>query len=260
MEDSWFTVTAIDNSTFAISEYGHWEQVHSFLLLGTYRAALIDTGLGIGNIRSITSQLTTLPIDVLTTHIHTDHIGSHGEFERILVHEEDQHWLIHGIQGLSLEQIRRNIGRDITRQTPEGFDPSTYTPFQGEPAGLLHDGDTLDLGGGRMITVYHTPGHSPGHLCFFDNQRGFLFSGDLLYDTMPVYAFYPSTNPADLTRSLIRISEISGVLKVYGSHYTLGLEPEILQEAKRAALYLQEQGLDHFGTGIHRFKGFSVQF
>ena len=257
--DPWFTVEPIDETTFAISEYGHWEQVHSFLLLGQNRAALIDTGLGIGNIRSITDRLTALPIDVLTTHVHTDHIGSHGQFERIYVHEGDRDWLVHGIQGLSLEQIRRDIGRDITCNTPQGFDPAAYTPFQGEPAGLLSDGELIDLGG-RSLRVYHTPGHSPGHLCFWDEGRGFLFTGDLLYDKTPVYAFYPSTNPADLVSSLARIAEIDGVRKVYGSHNTLGLAPEILQEAKRAAHDLREAGLDHFGTGIHRFKGFSVQF
>lgn len=158
MNDSWFTVTAIDNSTFAISEYGHWEQVHSFLLLGADKAALIDTGLGIGNIRTITDQLTTLPIDVLTTHVHTDHIGSHGEFERIYVHEADQNWLVHGIQGLSLEQIRRDVSRDITRPTPETFAPSTYKPYQGQPAGLLHDGDRIDLGGGESSRCIIHPG------------------------------------------------------------------------------------------------------
>ncbi|WNS41732.1 MBL fold metallo-hydrolase [Paenibacillus sp. MMS20-IR301] len=260
MDNSWFTITAVDETTFAISEYGHWEQVHSFLLLGKDRAALIDTGLGIGNIRSITDQLTTLPILVLTTHVHTDHIGSHGQFEAIYVHEADRDWLVHGIRGLSLEQIRRDIGRDITIKTPEGFNPAAYTPFQGEPAGLLRDGEQLDLGGGRTVTVYHTPGHSPGHLCFYDESRGFLFTGDLLYDMTPVYAFYPSTDPAALTRSLARIAAIAGVRRVYGSHNTLGLEPEILREAGRAAVYLRERGLDHFGTGIHRFKGFSVQF
>jgi glyoxylase-like metal-dependent hydrolase (beta-lactamase superfamily II) len=260
LDDPWFTVESIDETTFAISEYGHWEQVHSFLLIGEDRAALIDTGLGIGNIRSITGQLTNLPVDVLTTHVHTDHIGSHGQFERIYVHEGDRDWLVHGIQGLTLEQIRRDIGRDITRKVPEGFDPAAYTPYQGEPAGLLRDGDLFDLGGGRIITVYHTPGHSPGHLCFGDDSRGFLFTGDLLYDTTPVYAFYPSTSPAGLVRSLARIAQINGIRKVYGSHNTLGLDPEILREAGRAAQYLQEQELDHFGTGIHRFKGFSVQF
>lgn len=65
--DSWFTVQGLDSKTFAISEYGHWEKVHSFLLLGETRAALIDTGLGIDSIKRITDQLTDLPIIVLTT-------------------------------------------------------------------------------------------------------------------------------------------------------------------------------------------------
>ncbi len=68
--DSWFTVEEINEETFAISEYGHWEKVHSFLLIGTDKAVLIDTGLGIDNIERICNQLTSLPITVLTTHVH----------------------------------------------------------------------------------------------------------------------------------------------------------------------------------------------
>ncbi|PIB63728.1 MBL fold metallo-hydrolase, partial [Pseudomonas sp. 2822-17] len=63
-EDKWFTVQKIYNDTYAISEYGHWEKVHSFLLIGNNKAVLIDTGLGIDNIKRITDKLTTLPIDV----------------------------------------------------------------------------------------------------------------------------------------------------------------------------------------------------
>lgn len=62
INDFWFTVTQIDNNSFAISEYGDWEKVHSFLLIGEEKAALIDTGLGIDNIKRITDQLTSLPI------------------------------------------------------------------------------------------------------------------------------------------------------------------------------------------------------
>ncbi len=62
----WFTVQRIDEQTFAISEYGHWEKVHSFLLLGQQKAALIDTGLGISNISEVTRRLTPLPVSVLT--------------------------------------------------------------------------------------------------------------------------------------------------------------------------------------------------
>lgn len=50
IRDVWFTVQKIDSMTFAISEYGHWEKVHSFLLIGAEEAVLIDTGLGIDNI------------------------------------------------------------------------------------------------------------------------------------------------------------------------------------------------------------------
>ncbi|GAA0378547.1 MBL fold metallo-hydrolase [Bacillus horti] len=259
LKDLWFTVQKIDSNTYAISEYGHWEKVHSFLLLGTEKAVLIDTGLGIDSIKRITDQLTTLPIDVITTHVHADHIGSHGEFERIYVHEGDKDWLVNGIKGLSIEQIRKDVSRDITWPTPESFDPETYHPFQGEPTGLLIDGDILDLGD-RKLKIYHTPGHSPGHISIFDETNGYLFTGDLLYDETPIYAFYPSTNPVDLVNSLERISEIPNVTMVYGSHNTLGLQPDILAEVKAAVTYLREHELTRFGTGIHTFNGFSVQF
>lgn len=68
------------------------------MLIGEERAALIDTGLGIDNIKRITDQLTDLPIIVLTTHVHTDHIGSHQEFDTIYVHEDDADWLINDYQ------------------------------------------------------------------------------------------------------------------------------------------------------------------
>ena len=44
----WFTVEKIDEDTYAISEYQHWEETHCYLLCGTKRALLIDTGLGAG--------------------------------------------------------------------------------------------------------------------------------------------------------------------------------------------------------------------
>lgn len=259
VEDKWFTVQQIDEKTYAISEYGHWEKVHSFLLLGTEKAALIDTGLGIDNIKRITDQLTNLPIDVLTTHVHSDHIGSHGEFDTLYVHEEEGDWLINGIKGLSIDIIRKNIGRDITIPPPPSFNPETFTPFQGKPTGLLKDRDQIELGQ-RTLTVLHTPGHSPGHICLFDEAAGYLFTGDLLYDETPVYAFYPTTNPVELAASWERIAHLNGVRKIYGSHNTLGLEPLLLQEVEKAVHYLREQNLFKFGTGIHQFNGFSVQF
>ncbi|API92617.1 MBL fold metallo-hydrolase [Virgibacillus pantothenticus] len=259
LQDAWFTVQQINDDTFAISEYGHWEKVHSFLLIGEDKAALIDTGLGIDSMKRITDQLTTKPIEVITTHVHVDHIGSHGEYDTIHVHERDQDWLIHGIEGLTLQQIRKDIARDITLPTPATFNPKTYMPFQGIPTNILKDGDIIELGN-RQLTIYHTPGHSPGHIAVFDEKQGYLFTGDLLYDQTPIYAFYPSANPVDLVSSLEKISNIDGVKKVFGSHNTLGLDVSILQEVKQAVTYLQKHDLVKFGTGVHEFNGFCIQF
>lgn len=259
INDSWFAVNQIDNTTFAISEYGHWEKVHSYLLIGEEKAALIDTGLGIDNIKRITDQLTNLPIIVLTTHVHWDHIGSHGEFKNIYVHKDEEDWLVNGIKKLSIEQIRKDVSRDITIPTPETFNPDTYKPFQGNPTGLLNDGDEIEIGN-RTLTIYHTPGHSPGHISIFDNCRGYLFTGDLLYDETPVYAFFPTTNPLELVQSLKKISDIPNVTKIFGGHNTIGLNASLLQEVKKAVEKLKETDRIRFGTGIHKFKGFSVQF
>lgn len=259
LKDDWFTVKKIDTSTYVISEYGHWEQVHSFLLLGEERAMLIDTGLGIDNIKRMTDKLTSLPIFVMTTHVHWDHIGSHGSFDEIYVHAADVDWLVNGIKGLPIEHIRTAVGRDLTIAPPETFDPVTYIPFQGEPTGIVIDKDQFDLGN-RVIQVIHTPGHSPGHIALFDENRGYLFTGDLLYADYPVYAFYPTTDPVDLVNSLEKITNFTGVQKIYGSHHRLGMEADTLLEVKKAVAYLRENHLAVFGTGIHRFNGFSVQF
>lgn len=259
VKDSWFTVKKIDDKTFAISEYGHWEKVHSYLLIGEEKAALIDTGLGIDNIKRITDQLTDLPIIVLTTHVHWDHIGSHGEYENIYVHKDEEDWLVNGIKGLPIEQIRKDVRRDITVPTPKSFNPETHTPFKGVPTGLLNDGDEMKIGN-RTLTIIHTPGHSPGHISIFDNSKGYLFTGDLLYDETPVYAFFPTTDPVKLVQSLKKITDIPNVSTIYGGHNTVGLPSSLLIEVKNAVKELGEKELVRFGTGVHKFKGFSVQF
>lgn len=77
----WFTVTSIDSQTFVISEYKHWEETHCYLLCGRERAILIDTGLGVSNIKAVVDSLSSLPLMVVTTHVHWDHIGGHGYFD-----------------------------------------------------------------------------------------------------------------------------------------------------------------------------------
>ena len=91
--NEWFTVEVLDDDSYVISEYNHWEETHCYLLLGTSKAVLIDTGLGVSNIRDIIDKLTQLPISVITTHAHWDHIGGHHLFEDISIHALEADWL-----------------------------------------------------------------------------------------------------------------------------------------------------------------------
>lgn len=90
---NWFTIEIIDYNTYAISEYRHWEETHCYLLCGTEKAILIDTGLGVANIKTVIDCLTELPVMVITTHVHWDHIGGHKYFNNIAAHEAEKEWL-----------------------------------------------------------------------------------------------------------------------------------------------------------------------
>ena len=152
MVNGWFTIEKIDENTYAISEYKHWEETHSYLLIGSNKALLIDTGLGVANIKDVVDTLTKLPIIVATTHIHWDHIGGHKYFDNIAVFESEKQWL--NDFPLPLQVVKANL-QDISCNFPEEFDIEKYTVYQGEAQHLLHDNEIIDLGG-RKIQIIHT--------------------------------------------------------------------------------------------------------
>ena len=127
--DRWFTVEEIDVQTYAISEYQHWEQSHCYLLCGQQRAALIDTGLGVSDIQRVVSDLTKLPVTVLTTHAHWDHIGGHRYFNDIAVHEEEKDWLSVRFP-LPLQEVKKQLTKEHC-DFPGSFDLDRYRIFQG---------------------------------------------------------------------------------------------------------------------------------
>ena len=104
----WFTVEQIDADTFAISEYGHWEQTHAYLLSGSRGALLIDTGLGVADIGAVVRALSPLPVLVATTHVHWDHIGGHAHFSDIAVFKQEASWLS-GAFPLPPAVVRQNL-------------------------------------------------------------------------------------------------------------------------------------------------------
>lgn len=175
----WFTVYVVNENTFAIYEPNHDEEVISYLVLGTERAALIDTGMGIGNIKKEVEPLTNLPVVVVNTHNHFDHTGDNHRFADIWAFDDD----------FEVACIERGHGRSFCASymaphsymnLPAGFDVPQYAIKPSRATRRIKHLEMLDLGG-RALQVHHTPGHSPGSICLLDSRDNLLFTGDTIY-------------------------------------------------------------------------------
>lgn len=251
--NSWFTVEKIDSDTFAISEYKHWEETHCYLLCGDKKALLIDTGLGVSNIRTVTDSLTKLPVTSVTTHVHWDHIGGHKYYDNIAVHEKESDWLSVRFP-LPLKTVKENLTK-LFCDFPPDFDINAYQIFQGIPQMLLHDGACLNLGG-REIRVIHTPGHSPGHCCFYEPERRYLYSGDLIYIGC-LDAFYPSAVPAQFRESIGKIKPLK-ISRILPGHHRLSVPADIIGRIDEAFNSLSDSGILKQGSGLFSYGDFQI--
>lgn len=251
--DNWFTIDKIDNETIIISEYRHWEETHCYLLCGVKNALLIDTGLGVANIKKVVDSLTLLPVLVVTTHIHWDHIGGHKYFENIAVHEAEKDWLSIKFP-IPLQAVKHNL---VCKPCdfPLDFSIDSYQLPKISPQQILHDGDCLDLGE-RKITVIHTPGHSPGHCCFYEPERKYLYSGDLIYSGC-LDAFYPTTDPQLFWQSVKKIQHLD-VERVLPAHHQLNIPVNIINSIEKAFSQLAGEGRLEQGNGIFDFADFQI--
>ena len=254
MARPWFDVQWPEADTAVISEPLHWEQPHCYLLLGTRRALLIDTGLGVGGLAAQIQALTDLPVLAAVTHAHWDHIGGLGGFARRAVHEAEAPWLA-GHFPLPPEAVRAQLTR-ASCPFPPGFDALAYRVFGGGATQFLHDGQVLDLGG-RQIQVCHTPGHSPGHVCFWEAARGALFSGDLFYQGQ-LDMFYPTTDPAVFLLSAQKMDALNA-RHIWPGHYALPVPPDLAGRVAGALAGLQRAGRLCQGAGLFPCGDFSLR-
>ncbi|MDM8541940.1 MBL fold metallo-hydrolase [Desulfococcaceae bacterium HSG9] len=251
--DNWFTIDQVDKETYIISEYRHWEETHCYLLNGSEYSLLIDTGLGICDIHDQVKKLTDKPVIAIATHIHWDHIGGHKYFSDFYAHKNELNWL-NGEFPLTMEQIK---GMVVYRcDLPEGYDVNKYEFFQGKPTKALKDNEIIDIGD-RFVQIVHTPGHSPGHMCFWEKERGYIFTGDLVYkDTL--FAYFPSTDPEAYLNSLERVSALP-VKQMFPAHHTLNIKPEILFRMRDAFRQLQAEGKLHHGSGTYDYGDWAIR-
>jgi glyoxylase-like metal-dependent hydrolase (beta-lactamase superfamily II) len=223
--DPWFEVYQVEPSVFAIYEPHQAEETISYLIVGEKQAALFDTGMGISDIKKVSAGLTPLPIVVLNSHTHNDHVGGNWRFET--VYGMDTDFTRENARG-SREDAQAELGSgQICGQLPAGFDPKTYVTRPWKIKSYIHDGDRIDLGG-RALEVIATPGHTPDAISLLDRGNGLLFTGDTYYPA-PIWLFRPETDLDAYAASIRRLAALAPQIKaVLGAHNIPFAQPSVL--------------------------------
>lgn len=172
-----YPISQIAEDIYEINEF---DCASMFLVVGRARALLIDTGIGLGDLRGFIRTITPLPLDVLLTHNHRDHVGNAPQFTRVHLSEIDVR-MGRMLRPLTTVESRLQYAHHTRSIYPERAYPWTdadVRAFDKEPEVVpIGDGHVFDLGG-RRVTCVHTPGHTPGSLSAIDSATGILFCGD----------------------------------------------------------------------------------
>lgn len=240
-------VVKIDDKTWSIEELGG--MVYAFLLVGEKRAVLLDTGFATCDFRKYAQKLTDLPIDVINTHGHLDHVGQNWAFDKVYIHGDDI--------ALAAEHSDGAVRLSYLQGLLEEAKIPTKIAHSGFTARLLHrfcyirekkdlipirDGAVFDLGG-RELRVIHTPGHTPGSICVLDVEHRWLFTGDTVCDEGVLLHFDHSCGIAVFRESIEKLKSMSEAWdKMWPCHHLKPLDNSFLDAYLACADELLAQG------------------
>jgi glyoxylase-like metal-dependent hydrolase (beta-lactamase superfamily II) len=148
--------------------------------------AVVDPGGDLDRVEGAIAEHRVQVEKVLVTHGHLDHAGGVAELaERLGVpiegpHPDDAFWI---------EAIPQHAARC-------GFAGRSFTPDR-----WLHGGDEVTVGALRFA-VRHCPGHTPGHVVFFDAERRLAIVGDVLFRGSVGRSDLPRGNHEQLIRAI----------------------------------------------------------
>lgn len=225
VSDPWFEVYKPAANVFAIYEPHQAEETIGYLIVGEKRALLFDTGMGISDVKKVTSELTKLPVIVLNSHTHDDHVGGNWEFDTIYGMDTD--FTRQNSKGSRLDAQDEIAPDQICGSLPKGFDAKTYQTRPWKITAYIHDGQRFDLGG-RTIEVIATPGHTPDAISLIDRENGLLFTGDTYYPA-PIWLYRPETDLDQYSASIRRLAALAPQVKlVLGAHNVPVAPPTVL--------------------------------
>ena len=254
--DTWFEVYRIRPGVFAIYEPHQYEEVISYLILGSRRALLFDTGMGISNIRRVAARLTSLPVSVLNSHTHNDHVGDNWRFQS--VYGMDTAFTRKNAKGSTADAQAELAPDQICGELPAGFDAKSYATRPFHVTHWLHDGDTIDLGE-RTLRVIAAPGHTPDSIALLDAANGLLFTGDTYY-AGPIFLYRPETDLDAYVASVRKLAALPGLQLLLPAHNVPVAAPSDLARVVDAMQQVREgkvKPVPHDGKWEYKFQGFS---
>ncbi len=153
----------------------------------TREAAVVDPGGDLDKIEAALKQLKVNLSKVLLTHGHLDHCAGAVDLAKkwnVRIegpHRDEKFWL----DQLPEQTIRFGFGE------ARAFEPDRW----------LDDGDTVSLGE-HTLSVLHCPGHTPGHVVFFDKPTRLALVGDVLFAGSIGRTDFPRGNHAELINAI----------------------------------------------------------
>ena len=212
----------INDRTWRIED----DHVRFFLLCGTEKAALIDTGMRTPDAKKLAQSLTDLPLILINSHADRDHISGNDAFDEFYMSPEEE------------DNYRHNGGK------------GTIIP--------VREGDVIDLGD-RPLRIIDIPGHTPGSIAILDEKYRVLIAGDSVQDGN-IFMFGTYRNIDRYVDSLRHLSEYDGQFdEIYAMHGSIPVKPDLTAKLIEGAEQIRNgsasgEKVDIFGNEVMLYK------
>ena len=225
---TYFCAEEIAEKSWMIKNFGGSTPAICYLVEGTDYALLIDSIIGIGNLKAYCETLTDKPIKVVNTHAHSDHIGGNFHFDHCYLHHRDIGFFQDCV-GLKKEMVfefaKEMAPEEFREQMVLDDNFADWNPIKIFP---LYDGDEFDLED-RKIEVVEVGGHTAGSIVLIDHKTRFCYCGDAC-NSNTLLEFQNSLPIVVYLKSLLHLKEHQAEFDVmYGGHEVM--EISIIDEA-----------------------------
>lgn len=257
---NWFEVYQLNANTYAIYEPYQWQEAISYLLVGTEKAMLVDTLQGISDLKSVVAQLTNLPVIVINTHSHFDHVSGNHQFETI--YGVNKPFALNNAKGHDHSVNAEYMTADtFWKNVPKGFSVDSYVNKPYKIDNYVRDGEIIDIGD-RPIEVVFIPGHSPDSIILIDKKNRMMMTGDSFYPSS-LYLYFDSSSFRDYVSSVQTMLSYQDNVDFLLPGHNETMQPVVyLAKLRAATLAVQDartpSTINKEGVRNYQFEGFSL--